>query len=75
MKRVNKSSLIRKMLDKGMTQSDIVRKLKVSPQLVYIVARNYGKLTPVKRGRPSKINERIVLAKLWSILSEYRKSA
>jgi DNA invertase Pin-like site-specific DNA recombinase len=75
MKRVNKSSLIRKMLDKGMAQSDIVRKLKVSPQLVYIVARNYGKLTSVKRGRPSRLNERIVLAKLWAILSEYRKAA
>ena len=75
MKKGNKSAQIRALLDKGLKSKDIVKKLKVSPQLVYIVARNYGKKSTVKRGRPSKVNERAVLAQLWAILDAYRKSA
>lgn len=91
-KKQSKSEKIRALLDKGMTQKDIVKKLGVSQQLVYIVARNHGALTDtqsriakklglsvkkpaVKRGRPSGKNERVVLARLWSILNEYRKAA
>jgi hypothetical protein len=43
--------------------------------LVYIVSRNYGKKPTVKRGKPSKANERAVLAQLWAILDAYRKAA
>ena len=75
MKKANKSAQIRALLDKGLKSADIVKKLKVSPQLVYIVARNYGKKSTVKRGRPSKANERAVLAQLWAILDAYRKAA
>ena len=35
-KKENKSAKIRALLDKGMLQRDIARKLKVSAQLVYI---------------------------------------
>lgn len=91
-KKENKSAKIRELLDKGVLQKDIVKKLKVSQQLVYIVARNHGVMsgkqssltkkaavtvnkTAVKRGRPSGKNERVVLAKLWSILNDYRNAA
>ena len=44
-KKENKSAKIRALLDKGMLQRDIAKKLKVSAQLVYIVARNHGALS------------------------------
>jgi hypothetical protein len=75
MARESKSAKIRTLLDKGLKSKDIVKKLKVSPQLVYIVSRNYGKKPTVKRGKPSKANERAVLAQLWAILDAYRKAA
>ena len=75
MARESKSAKIRTLIDKGLKSKDIVKKLKVSPQLVYIVSRNYGKKTTVKRGRQSLAKERAVLAKLWSILDAYRKAA
>ena len=43
MKKVTKSSRIRALIDKGATDSEIVRKLKVSPQLAYQVRKNYDK--------------------------------
>lgn len=43
-KKENKSAKIRALLDKGLLQRDIVKKLGVSQQLVYIVARNHGAL-------------------------------
>ena len=75
-KKENKSAKIRALLDKGMLQRDIVKKLGVSQQLVYIVARNYGLQAEGKRGRTVKrVDDRAILDKLWSILSEYRKTA
>jgi len=75
-KKENKSAKIRALLDKGMSQRDIVNKLGVSQQLVYIVARNQGLQAEGKRGRPVKrVDDRAILDKLWSILSEYRKAA
>jgi len=70
-KKENKSAKIRALLDKGVLQKDIVKKLGVSAQLVYIVARNHGALaTTVKR-----IDDRAVLDKIWSILNEHRRAA
>lgn len=75
-KKENKSAKIRALLDKGMLQRDIVKKLGVSQQLVYIVARNYGLQAEGKLGRTVKrVDDRAILDKLWSILSEYRKAA
>ena len=89
-KKENKSAKIRALLDMGMTRKSIVKKLGVSSQLVYIVARNHGALTDRqiilanKIGiKPKKhtvkqvksVDERAVLDKLWSILSEYRRAA
>lgn len=75
-KKESKSAKIRKLLAQGLSQADIVRKLAVSPQLVYIVARNQGLQAEGKRGRPVKrVDDRAILDKLWSILSEYRKAA
>lgn len=89
-KKENKSAKIRALLDKGMTQKDIVKKLGVSQQLVYIVARNHGALTdrqtrlanrlgidPNKYAvkRVKRVDDRAILDKVWSILNEYRKAA
>lgn len=91
-KKENKSAKIRALLDKGVSQKDIVKKLKVSAQLVYVVAKNHGALTDtqssiakklgisvkktsVKQKMPAGNEERIVLAKLWVILSEYYRTA
>lgn len=89
-KNENKSAKIRELLDKGMLQRDIVKKLGVSQQLVYIVARNHGVLTdrqnrlanrlginPKKYAvkQVKRVDDRAILDKLWSILSEYRKAA
>lgn len=89
-KKENKSAKIRALLDKGMTQKDIVKKLGVSQQLVYIVARNHGALTdrqtrlanrlgidPKKHAvkRVKRVDDRAILDKVWSILNEYRKAA
>jgi prophage regulatory protein len=53
MKKVSKSSMIRALFDKGLTNSEIVNKLRVSPQLVYLVKKNMdikrGKAIAVKR--------------------------
>ena len=89
-KKENKSAKIRALLDKGMLQRDIAKKLKVSAQLVYIVARNHGALSdrqnmlakrlginPKKYAvkQVKRVDDRAILDKLWSILSEYRKAA
>jgi transcriptional regulator with XRE-family HTH domain len=86
----NKSAKIRALLDKGMLQKDIAKKLGVSPQLVYIVARNHGAMTDrqtrlAKRlgistkspssKRESKLNDRAVLEQLWAVLSKHIKAA
>lgn len=89
-KKENKSAKIRALLDKGVTQKDIVKKLGVSQQLVYIVARNHGALTdrqnrlanrlginPKKHAvkQVKRVDDRAILDKVWSILNEYRKAA
>jgi DNA invertase Pin-like site-specific DNA recombinase len=75
-KKENKSAKIRKLLAKGMLQSEIVRKVGASPQLVYLVARNLGLQAEGKRGRKVKqVDDRAILDKVWSILNEYRKAA
>ncbi len=40
-KKVSKSALIRKLIDDGLSDIEIVRKLKVSAQLAYQVRKNY----------------------------------
>lgn len=54
-KKENKSAKIRALLDKGLSQKDIVKKLGVSPQLVYIVARNHGVLTDTQSAIAKKL--------------------
>jgi hypothetical protein len=60
-KKVNKSVLIRKALKKGWDRKKIVETYKVSPQLVYIVARNEGLLK--KKKKTSKITKAALLTK------------
>lgn len=70
----SKSAKIRALLDKGVEQKDIVKKLKVSSQLVYIVARNYGKLKPVKRHKSAGAGkDQKFIAKLLALVDAYRK--
>jgi hypothetical protein len=72
-KTLTKSDKIRKFLDRGLPRPQICKKLNVSQQLVYIVARNHGMVSPVKRN--SKRNtEREVLEKLWSILKDHMEN-
>lgn len=54
-KKENKSAKIRALLDKGLSQKDIVKKLGVSPQLVYIVARNHSALTDTQSSIAKKL--------------------
>lgn len=69
-KTLTKSDKIRKFLDRGLPRPQICKKLNVSQQLVYIVARNYGMVNPVKR-KNKRNTEREVLEKLWSILKDH----
>ena len=69
-KTLTKSDKIRKFLDLGLPRPQICKKLNVSQQLVYIVARNYGMVNPVKR-KNKRNTEREVLEKLWSILKDH----
>ena len=69
-KTLTKSDKIRKFLDLGLSRPQICKKLNVSQQLVYIVARNYGMVSPVKR-KSKRNTEREVLEKLWSILKDH----
>ncbi len=57
MKKVNKSAQIRALIDKGVPNNEIVKKLKVSQQLVYIVSRAHrGNSIPSKPvKRPLKV--------------------
>ena len=89
-KALTKSDKIRKYLDLGLSRPQICKKLDVSQQLVYIVARNHGALTDTQSSiskklginpkdqtvkRVKKVDDRAILDKLWSILNEYRKAA
>jgi len=86
-KKENKSAKIRALLDKGVLQKDIVKKLGVSAQLVYIVARNHGALTDTQSSLARKLginakkytvkrrDDRAVLDQLWSILNKHRSAA
>ena len=86
-KKQNKSEKIRALLDKGFLQKDIVKKLGVSAQLVYIVARNHGALTDTQSSLARKLginakkytikrrDDRAVLDQLWSILNKHRNAA
>lgn len=38
---MTKSQRIRNLIDKGLNDGEIRRRLKVSPQLIYIVRKNY----------------------------------
>ena len=67
---LTKSDKIRKFLDLGLSRTQICKKLNVSQQLVYIVARNHGLVSPVKR-KSKRNTEREVLEKLWSILKDH----
>lgn len=69
-KALTKSDKIRKFLDLGLSRPQICKKLNVSQQLVYIVARNHGMVSPVKR-KNKRNTEREVLEKLWSILKDH----
>ena len=69
-KTLTKSDKIRKFLDRGLSRPQICKKLNVSQQLVYIVARNHGMVSPVKR-KSKRNTEREVLEKLWSILKDH----
>jgi hypothetical protein len=69
-KTLTKSDKIRKFLDRGLSRPQICKKLNVSQQLVYIVARNHGLVSPVKR-KSKRNTEREVLEKLWSILKDH----
>jgi hypothetical protein len=69
-KALTKSDKIRKFLDLGLSRPQICKKLNVSQQLVYIVARNHGLVSPVKR-KSKRNTEREVLEKLWLILKNH----
>jgi len=73
-KALTKSDRIRKYLDLGLSRPQICKKLNVSQQLVYIVARNHGLVSPVKR-KSKRNTEREVLEKLWLILKHHMESA
>ena len=73
-KTLTKSDKIRKFLDRGLSRPQICKKLNVSQQLVYIVARNHGMVSPVKR-KSKRNTEREVLEKLWSILKDHMEAA
>lgn len=73
-KALTKSDKIRKFLDLGLSRPQICKKLNVSQQLVYIVARNHGLVSPVKR-KSKRNTEREVLEKLWSILKDHMEAA
>ena len=71
----SKSAKIRALIDKGLDQKDIVKKLNVSPQLVYIVSRNYGKLKPVKQRKPAASGkDQKFISKLLALVDAYRNS-
>lgn len=89
-KKENKSAKIRELLDKGMLQRDIVKKLGVSQQLVYIVARNHGALTDTQSSiakklgintkkttvkRDKRLSDRAILEQLWAVLNKHVKAA
>ena len=89
-KKENKSAKIRALLDKGMLQRDIVKKLGVSQQLVYIVARNHGALTDTQSSiakklgistkkttvkRDKRLSDRAILEQLWAVLNKHVKAA
>ena len=79
MKKVNKSQKIRELLDQGLSNAEIVKRLKVSQQLVYIVSRTHrGKhnvakpvkqLPKVKRSRVSDL-----IASLKTIIKALEKA-
>ena len=72
-KTLTKSDKIRNFLDRGLSRPQICKKLNVSQQLVYIVARNHGMVSPVKR-KSKRNTEREVLEKLWSILKDHMEN-
>jgi DNA invertase Pin-like site-specific DNA recombinase len=79
MKKVNKSQQIRDLIDKGVSNNEIVKKLKVSQQLVYIVSRAYrGKNSPrkaVKRvGAVKKSNVSDLIAALKTIIKALERA-
>lgn len=70
---LTKSDKIRKFLDRGLSRPQICKKLNVSQQLVYIVARNHGLVSPVKQ-QSKRNREREVLEKLWLILKNHMEA-
>lgn len=79
MKKVNKSQKIRDLLDQGLSNAEIVKKLKVSQQLVYIVSRTYrGKnavIKPVKQSPKVKRSDvSDLIAALKTIIKALEKA-
>jgi transcriptional regulator with XRE-family HTH domain len=88
-KKENKSAKIRALLDKGLLQRDIVKKLGVSQQLVYIVARNHGALNDTQSSIAKKLGisgkkyaskraggtskDQKFISKLLALVDAYRK--
>jgi len=48
-KKPNKSQAIRKLIDAGLDNNQIRRRLKVSNQLVYIVRQNHSSTVPLTK--------------------------
>lgn len=79
MKKVNKSQQIRDLIDKGVPNSEIVKKLKVSQQLVYIVSRAYQSKSTVRKPvkQPPKVKRSDVselIAALKTIIKALEKA-
>lgn len=75
MKKVSKSSMIRDLLDKGMSNKEIVKKLKVSPQLAYVVSKTYGAKPAVKRDvKVKRSNVSDLIAALKTIIKALEKA-
>lgn len=77
-KKQNKSEKIRKFLDLGMSRNWIVNRLKASPQLVYIVAKNHSLLgdkpAPNKRNKVVPMSDKEFIAKMTALVDQYRTS-
>jgi orotate phosphoribosyltransferase-like protein len=74
-KKVNKSQKIRELLDKGLSNAQIVKKLKVSQQLVHIVARNHGAKPAVKQTvKVKKSNVSDLIASLKTIIKALERA-
>ena len=88
-KTLTKSDKIRKFLDRGLSRPQICKKLNVSQQLVYIVARNHGALNDTQSSIAKKLGisgkkyaskraggtskDQKFISKLLALVDAYRK--